>query len=277
MINLRTISLTLALGLSTSVIADGFQLFDFDKKQTATQPLAGESDLSPEAIKIMLEKKLPGIEITSVEPSPQEGTYQVFYGGQIIYVSTDGKFLFTGNMLGMSGDDPINHTDEAVAAKASELSPQRAAMIASLKEDDMVIFKAEKEEYAITVFTDVDCAYCRKLHKEVPQLNARGITVRYLAFPRAGVGSSAYDKLVSVWCAEDKTIAMNNAKLKRQFSPKTCTNPVASQYQLTRELALSGTPALILPDGELIAGYVPFEKLHEHLKSKNVQAESAGK
>ena len=88
---------------------------------------------------------------------------------------------------------------------------------------------------------------------------------------------SAYDKLVSVWCSDDRTLAMNNAKLKRQFSPKTCTNPVASQYQLTRKLGLSGTPALILPDGELIAGYVPFERLQKHLQDKAQQAETAGR
>jgi len=285
---LRSTILSIAFCTSFSVFAEGFQLFDLsknEKQQDNVQlvndlKLAAMSDLSPEAIKTLLEKKLPGIDISSVEPSPKEGLYQAFYNGQLLYVSSDGQFLFTGNMLGLSGDAPLNHTEEAMAAKASELSPQRAEVIASIKEDDMVVFKAENEEYAITIFTDVDCAYCRKLHKEVPQLNARGITVRYLAFPRAGVGSSAYDKLVSVWCAEDKALAMDNAKLRRQFSPKTCTNPVASQYELTREFGLNGTPALILSDGELIAGYVPFEELHEHLKSKSEQpdqAETAGK
>jgi len=278
---LRSLVFSFALCLSFSVFAEGFQLFDLDndKKLDESQQLRVDvmSDLSPEAIKTLLEQKLPGIDISGVEPSPKEGIYQAFYNGQLLYISSDGQFLFTGNMLGLSGEQPVNHTDKAMSAKSAELSPQRAATIASIKEDDMVVFKADKEEYAITVFTDVDCAYCRKLHKEVPQLNERGITVRYLAFPRAGVGSSGYDKLVSVWCAEDKASAMNNAKLKRQFTPQTCTNPVASQYNLTRELGLSGTPALILPDGELIAGYVPYEELHKHLKSKSEVLETAGK
>jgi len=248
-----------------------------DKIEPASQLVSGKVELTAEAIKDLLEAKLQGIEITSVEASPKEGFYQAFYGGQILYISVDGQFLFTGNLLGLSGDSPVNHTEAATIAKAAELAPARAATIAAIKEDDMVIFKAEKEEYAITVFTDVDCAYCRKLHKEVPQLNAKGITVRYLAFPRAGVGSSAYDKLVSVWCADDKAMAMNNAKLKRQFIPKSCTNPVASQYQLTREFGLSGTPALILPDGELISGYVPFEELYKHLKNKTELNAASGK
>ena len=281
---LRSIILGSALCLSFSVLAEGFQLFDFNKDEQGTTSetelkpaLEAMSDLSPEAIKLLLEQKLPGIEISSVEPSPKEGMYQAFYSGQLLYISTDGQFLFTGNMLGLAGEKPLNHTEEAMYIKSAELSPKRAAAIESLNEDDMVVFKAENEEYAITIFTDVDCAYCRKLHKEVPQLNSRGITVRYLAFPRAGVGSSAYDKLVSVWCADDKALAMDDAKLRRKFSPKKCTNPVASQYHMTRDFGLNGTPALILPDGELIAGYVPFDELHKHLKSKKEQTETAGK
>jgi len=110
------------------------------------------------------------------------------------------------------------------------------------------------------------------LHKEVPQLNAAGITVRYLAFPRAGLGSSAHKKLVSVWCAKDRQVAMNNAKLKRQFTDASCANPLDSHYQLTRQFGLSGTPALILSDGELISGYVPHEELVKHLESKNLSS-----
>lgn len=279
MTNLRsTITLLTSVLLFTGCTDNSQTVASSESDQKVISALESEqTDLSTEAIKVLLEKKLPGIEISSIEPSPKEGFYQAFYGGQILYITTDGQFLFSGTLLGLSGDEPVNLTDEAISAKASEMSPQRQAVIASIKEEDMVVFKAEKEEFAITVFTDVDCAYCRKLHKEVPQLNAAGITVRYLAFPRAGVGSSAYDKLVSVWCSEDKKLAMNNAKLKRQFSPKTCTNPVASQYQLTRKFRLSGTPALILPDGELIGGYIPFERLQKHLQDKAQQADTAGK
>jgi len=271
----RRLGFALCLLSSTSVFAEGFQLFDLNKSENSV--VQGKAELSPEAIKQLLERKLEGIQITSVEPSPREGIYQAFYGGQILYVSTDGQHIFTGNLLGFSGNQPVNLTEKAISAKASELSPQRAKTIAAIKDEDMVVFKAEDEEYVISVFTDVDCSYCRKLHKEVPELNKRGITVRYLAFPRAGVGSSSYDKLVSVWCAEDKLQAMDNAKLKRQFSAKSCDNPVASQYQLTRNLGLTGTPALILPDGELIAGYLPSEKLYNYLKSKPKLDVDAGK
>ncbi len=232
--------------------------------------LMAKNELSPDAIKQKLEKSLPGMGITDIEQSPYDGLYQVFYNGQILYVSKDGKFLMTGNLLEIRLGQPVNHTEISMAKKAAESAPERVSTIASIDEADMVIFKAEDEKYAITVFTDVDCGYCRKLHKEVPQLNAAGVTVRYLAFPRAGLGSSAHKKLVSVWCAKDRKIAMNNAKLKRQFSDASCDNPLDSHYQLTREFGLSGTPALILPDGELISGYVPHVELVKHLESKKI-------
>ncbi|MGB0495830.1 MAG: thioredoxin fold domain-containing protein, partial [Kangiellaceae bacterium] len=214
------------------------------------------------------EKTLPGIGITDVELSPMDNVYQVFYNGQILYVSTDGKFIMSGNLLEIRNGQPVNHTELSMTKKAAEAAPERAATLSSLNDSDMVVFKAEKEKMALTVFTDVDCAYCRKLHKEVPQLNAAGITVKYLAFPRAGLGSSAHKKLVSIWCSKDRQSAMNDAKLKRKFSDATCTNPLDSQYKLTREFGLSGTPALILPDGELISGYVPHADLIKHLESK---------
>ena len=275
--NIGKIIFGLAICLSFSSQAEGFKLFDLSKNEPQAAAANDTSALAPEAIKVLLEEKLPGIEISSIEPSPKEGLYQVFYNGQVLYVSDDGEFLFTGNLLGFSDKGPVNHTEAAIAAQAEAMSPLRAAKIAEIKEDDMVVFKAQDEQFAITVFTDVDCAYCRKLHKEIPALNANGVTVRYMAFPRAGVGSSAYDKLVSVWCSDDKQLAMDNAKLKRQFSDKSCANPVASQYKLTRDCGLSGTPALILPDGELIAGYLPSDKLVGHLKNKQKQSASAGK
>jgi thiol:disulfide interchange protein DsbC len=280
---------TLALSLCFSSAASGFQLFHpkDDKKEDkslvskmakeAHVSMGQKTELSAEAIKTLLEIKLQGIEIESVVPSPKEGIYQAFFNGQMLYATSDGEFVFTGNLLGLTDSTPVNYTEIAMTARAAEMSPQRAEKIASINEDDMVVFKAPNEKYVISVFTDVDCAYCRKLHKEVPQLNANGVTVRYLAFPRAGVGSSAYDKLVSIWCAEDKQIAMNDAKLERKFSPKTCINPIESQYSLTRELGLSGTPALVLPDGELIAGYLPFQRLVDHLEKKEEANAAAGK
>ena len=226
----------------------------------------------PQTIKFILEQKLPGIEISGVTQSPLGGFYQAYYSGQLLYVSTDGRFILNGTLLEL-GDTIIDHTATAMRLKDAEQAPARKSVIAAIDEQEMVIFKAADEKFKLTVFTDVDCAYCRKLHRDMASLNDAGITVRYLAFPRAGIGSSAYDKLVSIWCATDRQKAMNEAKLNRKFTAMTCANPVAKHYQLTRDFDLSGTPALILEDGELISGYVPHDKLLAHMLEKRELAE----
>lgn len=223
---------------------------------------------SPQEVKLYLEEKLKGMQITDIEQSPLEGFYQVFYAGELLYVSNDGEFLFTGKLLELADGRPVNHSQLAIAKQDAKQAPLRAKAIAGIDESEMVVFKAKDEKFAVTVFTDVDCAYCRKLHKEVPQLNAQGVTIRYLAFPRAGIGSDAYNKLVSVWCADDRMSAMDEAKLQRKFGNNVCENPIAEQYNMTRVFNLSGTPALILPDGELIGGYIPANELYAHLSQK---------
>ncbi len=236
--------------------------------------VSGE-DVGLDALIVTLEKRLPGIEVSDITKSPLNGFYQVFYSGQLLYISADSQFIFTGSLLELAEDAPINHSQLALAEFEARKAPMRAEAIANIKESDMVVYKAPEEKYEITIFTDVDCGYCRKLHREMSQLNQMGVTVRYLAFPRAGVGSDAYKKLVSVWCAEDRTVAMNNAKLKREFTNKSCNNPIADQYRLTRDFGLSGTPAIILSDGELIGGYLPAGDLVKHLQQKAQAAQGA--
>jgi len=224
--------------------------------------------LTPAEMKTHLEKQLPGIEVDSVEQSPLKDFYQVFYSGQLLYIDKQGKHIFNGNLLKLD-NGVVDLSEAAVRVKEQQQAPMRKQIIDAIPESEMVVYKAPDEKYKMTVFTDVDCAYCRKLHREMAQLNAKGITVRYLAFPRAGIGSSAYDKLVGIWCAEDRRAAMDKAKLERKFEYRKCENPVAKQYQLTRQFNLSGTPALILEDGELITGYVPGDELLKYFQQKS--------
>lgn len=217
--------------------------------------------LSVEALKQMLEEKLPGLQVDEIEPSPAKGYYQVFYAGELMYISENGQFIFTGNMLELTDERPINHSQRAIVELDRKRAPMRAEVLAQVDESDMVIFEAPQEKYQVTIFTDVDCAYCRKLHKEIPQLNKSGVTVRYMAYPRAGIGSAAYRKLVSVWCAEDKLAAMDDAKLRRKFGNMECKNPIAAQLNLVRKFNLSGTPAVIMDNGEIIGGYLPANEL----------------
>ncbi|WP_444994410.1 thioredoxin fold domain-containing protein [Aliikangiella sp. IMCC44359] len=243
--------------------------------QNKTENMLDKNSSKAMQLKAQLEQKLPGIEISDIEISPINGFYQAFYSGQLLYVSEDGKFIFTGNLLELAEQQPINHSQQAITNFATKNAPMRAKAIAAIDESDMVIFRAKEEKYVVTVFTDVDCGYCRKLHKEMKDYNKKGITVRYLAYPRAGIGSEAYQKLVSVWCADDPISAMDDAKLRRKFTSKSCNNPINKHYDLTRKFNLSGTPAIILDDGELIGGYVPAGKLSTHLVEKAKLSPSA--
>jgi len=196
----------------------------------------------------------------SVTTSPITGLYEVVIGGEVIYITADGRHFVIGNIY--ESKSARNLTD----AKRAEL---RIAALNELKEADMVVFAPEKETlYTINVFTDVDCPYCSKFHNQVPELNKAGIKVRYLAFPRAGVGSKTYKTMVSVWCAEDKQQALTDAKARREVKPATCENPVAQQYELGQRIGITGTPAMVLSDGELVPGYVPAKKLIGYLQQK---------
>ena len=141
----------------------------------------------------------------------------------------------------------------------------RKELMANLDTTGQITFAPEKTEYDLTVFTDIDCGYCRKLHAQVEEYNQQGIAIHYMAFPRAGIGSRSYEKAVSVWCADDPQDAMTDAKMGSEPEPDQCDNPVAKQYQAGIELGVTGTPALITSSGQLIPGYVPPDKLRERL------------
>ncbi len=200
----------------------------------------------------------PDIPIEGVSPSPLPGIYQLdLPGGTVFYGTADGRYLFAGDLYELGDNDLINLAEVGRIEK-------RQAIMADVATDDMVVFAASgTRKAAINVFTDVDCGYCRKLHQEVPELNAMGIEVRYLAYPRAGVGSAAYDKIVSAWCAEDPNSAITALKAGEQIPSATCENPVAAQFELGREVGVSGTPAIILEDGRLLPGYMPADALAE--------------
>jgi thiol:disulfide interchange protein DsbC len=197
----------------------------------------------------------------SVNATPIAGLYEATIGAEVIYISADGRHFVAGNLF--ETNTRRNLTDE----RRKQL---RIDALNAIKERKMVVFAPEKEtQYTINVFTDVDCPYCSKFHDEVPALNEAGVKVRYFAFPRAGVGSKTYNTMVSVWCAEDQQQAMTDAKARRKIKPATCKNPVAKQYKLGQRIGITGTPALVLSDGELVPGYVPAKDLISHLRKKS--------
>lgn len=201
------------------------------------------------------------IPVTEVRDSGVDGLYEVLVtGGQSLFVTTDGSHLLTGDLFQVTNSGFVNQTEVRRNAWRKDLMD-------GLKESEMVVFAppAKDLKATVTVFTDIDCGYCRKLHQDIPQLNKMGIAVRYLAYPRAGLDSHSYEKYVSAWCADDPAKALTLAKNGGEPEPRVCANPVAAQYKLGGEVGVSGTPALVYSDGTIVMGYRGAEALGQDL------------
>lgn len=232
---------------------------------TAGLALAAEPpkalDKPEAAIKRALEAARSDIKVTSVTPSEIGGVYAAqIQNGPLVYVSADGKYFLTGDLYQIQPQGFVNLAEQ-------RRSVDRAKAIAAVKPQDMVVFKPKDGTKAvINVFTDVECGWCQKLHKEMAQYNALGIEVRYLAFPRAGIGSEDYQKMVTVWCSKDRQATLTKFKNREPVPISTCKdNPVAAQYELGVQVGVEGTPALVTASGELLPGYLPPQELAQRL------------
>jgi|TARA_Y100000385_G_scaffold287625_1_gene352256 thiol:disulfide interchange protein DsbC len=216
-----------------------------------------------ELISAKLENILPAdAVIESIEPSVFDGIYKVYYGDlQPIYVSQDGNFFIYGDMYQINSNRIINITNE-------ETKSRRVDLLSSIPSNELIIFKSKNEISAITVFTDVDCGYCRKLHSQISEYNKVGITVKYAAFPRSGIGTQTFTRMVGAWCADDPKKVITDLKNDKKLNLDFCDDqPIAKHYVIGQKLGISGTPAIITPDGELIPGYVSPEELLTRLKA----------
>ncbi len=205
------------------------------------------------AIETQLKAMLPNASEAIITATPVEGLYQVQVGMTVVYMSADGKYLLNGNLIGLETRDNLTELAK---------STTRQSAVQKIPESSMIVYPAKgKQTHFITVFSDIDCPYCAKLHKEIPALNEAGITVRYLSYPRSGMGSPSYHKAVSVWCAKDSVRAMNNAMLGKPIEEKVCVNPVQDHMMQAKYFEVNGTPNIILDNGELLPGYVPAKEL----------------
>jgi thiol:disulfide interchange protein DsbC len=199
-----------------------------------------------------LAKIIPDHKVTSVRPTPIDGLYQVDVGPQVMFVTGDGRYLIDGAVIDLK-------TREDISAKA-EADARRRAM-ESVGEDNMVVFSSPTPKHQVTVFTDIDCGYCRKLHSQIADYESEGITVRYMFYPRSGIDSPSYKKAVSVWCADDQRTAMTEAKNGKPIPEKTCSNPVKRHMELGEMMGIRGTPAIVLENGDMVPGYVEPKRL----------------
>jgi thiol:disulfide interchange protein DsbC len=210
---------------------------------------------------------IPGAKADELRPSPIKGIYEYTRGTEIAYVTADGKYAINGDLYDIAKDNNLSE------AHRREL---RAQMIAAFPESQMLIFGPQDAKYTVTVFTDVDCGFCRKLHSQMAEYNRLGIRVRYLLYPRTGPNTSSWTKAEQVWCSPDRNDALTRAKLGQDLKTKPCTdNPVAHSYKLGQDFALQGTPAIIMADGELLGGYEPPDVLVKSLQDAAKEAAKA--
>lgn len=212
------------------------------------------------AVRQAMAKSIPSVKIDSVKPAEIKGLYEVIVGANIFYVSEDGKYLLQGRLVDVAARKDL--TEEKLAGT-------RRQAIEKMGQENMIVFKPKIGKYTVTIFTDIDCGYCRKLHSEIDQYLAQGITIQYLFFPRAGKGSDSYNKAVSVWCANDRNAALTDAKKGNTPPAKTCDNPVDEHMQLGADFDVKGTPMIVTEKGNIYPGYLPAKQLVEALESEN--------
>ncbi|MEX0975939.1 MAG: DsbC family protein [Woeseia sp.] len=194
-----------------------------------------------------------------VEASPVDGWYTIRKGAIVAYMSGDGRYLLQGDLIDL--DEEINLSEQT-------RNVSRLEMLATLSNDEVIVFSPETVKFSVSVFTDIDCTYCRRLHNQIDEYLAQGIEVRYLLYPRNGPGTAAWKTSEEVWCAADRNAALTLAKLDRKFETSSCDASIINRhFALGQDIGLRGTPAIVLEDGSLVSGYLPPLELTQALAS----------
>ena len=224
----------------------------------ALQPALAEVDTDElTMVRAKVSSMFEEINPEHIQPSPVDGWYTVRKGAIVAYVSADGRYLLQGDLIDM---------EMQVNLSEAERNKSRIEMMAAISDDQTITFTPEETKYSVTVFTDIDCTYCRRLHSQIDEYMAQGIEVKYLLYPRSGPTSQSWVKAEQVWCADDRNEALTLAKVDKSFESHSCdTSMVSQHYAIGRDVGLTGTPAIILSDGTLVSGYLPPESLAERL------------
>jgi len=205
-----------------------------------------------------MQKRFANIDVSNVKPAPVAGLYEVIIGAKVYYFSEDARYMLEADIIDMNTRQNITRP---VQFKA------RLSALATIGDENMIIFAPKDPKYVVTAFTDIDCGYCRKMHSQIEEYNKLGIAIRYLFFPRAGLNSGSYKKAVSVWCAADRKQAFSDAKAGKTIEEKTCANPIKEHMAIVKQMEMTGTPALLFANGQMILSYIPPAELLKILKS----------
>ena len=234
------------------------------QRSATAAPAAGAPAADPRAA---IARRLE-VGVDAVRPSVLPGIWEVARGGEVLYVSGDGRYALSGEIYEV--DSGRNLTEQ----RRTEV---RGVALRALSDADTIIFGPKNAHYTVTVFTDIDCPYCRRMHSEIAEYNRLGVRVRYAFYPRSGPGSEAWKKAEAVWCAPNRQEALTRAKAGGAVPPRACPGaPVAKTYELGRELGIRGTPGVFTERGDYLSGYLSPDRLLERLKQLDAAAGGKG-
>jgi thiol:disulfide interchange protein DsbC len=222
----------------------------------ATAAMAANAADETKAVNEAIKRIAPDAKVDSVTKSPIAGFYEVIADGQVLYASADGRYLLRG---------PLYDTVDRKDLTEARLAGVRKKQVDKIPKEKRIVFAPKDPKYTVTVFTDIDCGYCRKLHTDIAQYNAQGIAVEYLWLPRSGPNTPSFEKAVAVWCAADRNQAFSDAKAGNEPKPAQCDNPVAEEFELAQRIGINTTPSVIAEDGTHIGGYMPAEAMRQRL------------
>lgn len=247
------------LALAICAVSSGAPVSAAEQGQAPATAAAAPAGAAAGDARVALLKLLPpGSKLDDLRPSPIPGIYEYTQGAEVSYLTADGKYFLDGNLYDMGTRE--NLTEELRTHARREL-------INAVPESQMVIFSPKNPQYTVTVFTDVDCGYCRKLHSEIAELNRLGVRVRYMFYPRTGPNTESWRKAEAVWCSANRNDALTQAKLGANLDEtKHCETPVAREYALGQSIGVRGTPAILTERGDYLAGYMPPRELVQQLK-----------
>ena len=223
---------------------------------------AAEDDEKLANVRAKVSTMFEQIKPEHINPGPIDGWYTIQKGSIVAYISDDGRYLMQGDMIDL--EEEINLTE-------ASRNGARREMVANIDDSQVIKFSPSEVKHSVTVFTDTDCTYCRRLHSQIDEYLAHGIEIRYLLYPRNGPASPSWNVAEQVWCSSDRNEALTAAKLDRNFQTAACdASAVQDHYILGQDAGLSGTPAIVLQDGTLIGGYMPPDALNQQLERSGV-------
>ncbi|MFK8030717.1 MAG: DsbC family protein [Gammaproteobacteria bacterium] len=246
--------LSISAALAGAVLLSACDAASDTPKVMAAADSSGPATISSTLDLDAVRKKFPALSPDDIAEAPVPGWFEIDSGGQVLYISGDGKYALRGDLIDL--ETRVNLTD-------LRRNTARQNLMASIGQEDMIVYSPEGEtKHQITVFTDVDCGYCRKLHQEMDAYHQEGIEIRYLFYPRSGPNTASWEKAASVWCSDDRNEALTKAKAGERLSPQQCdASSINDQFEAGRKVGLRGTPAIVTESGELISGYMPAKAL----------------